>query len=492
MYRFFEILPGALSWTVLLGPIIAAFWFPRAVAIFITIYVLLWFLRLMKSSMFLMLSYRKSKQYQHIDWDDVLTQTTYPAMQPKDILHVAIIPTFKEEKEILESSITALKNSTFPLNQLIVVLATEERDQKRAEENAAYLTERFGKTFRGFWHVMHPANLPGEIPAKGANISFSGAFVAKQLAKEGVDFQNVIVTTLDADNHPHPLYFSCLTHHYLLEPARAKRSFQPLAFFYNNIWEVPFANRLVALANTFWYLAESGESEHLFNASVYAQSLETLVAVDFWSKQTIVEDLNQYWRTYFHFRGEHEVIPLFIPVYQDALQSRTYFTSLIGQYKQLRRWAWGASEIPHVITKWWHGRTYLPFRKTFSKLSYLWYLQLMWATAPVIIFLNKSIPSMLNPQFQYSLISYNLGRMLDVMFTIVSAGIIVSLWITFISLPRPAGRSRWGILGIVAQFVLLPFVTILYGAIPALDAQTRLMLNKPLGFNVTEKIRKIN
>lgn len=492
-YRILEILPGALSWGVLLGPFILAFWLPRVVAIFITIYVLLWFFRALKSSLFLVYSYWKSKKYQRLDWIDLMEQEGQLCKQWRNILHVVIMPTYKEDKEILETSIEALAQTEFPRGQIIFVLATEGRDRMRAQTNAQYLQQRFGSTFRHFYHFMHPADLPDEIPAKGANITYAAKQMTKILKDQCVDFAKVLVTTLDADNRPHPAYFSSLTYHYLMEPNRHRRSFQPLAFFYNNIWDVPFVNRIIALANTFWYLSESAEANHLFNASVYAQSLDSLVAMDYWSRHTIVEDLHQYWRAYFHFHGDHEVVPLFVPVYQDALQSKTYFTSLVGQYKQLRRWAWGASEIPYVLVKMWRERRRLPFFKTASRFYYLCFLQITWATAPVIVILNQSIPTILNPTFARSLFAYNLSGVFNVVFTLMALGILTSLWVSLVALPRPQGKgARLKFSLAILEWLLLPLVTLFYGAIPALDAQTRLMLNKPLGFSVTEKIRKIN
>lgn len=512
-YRFLEILPGVLSWSILILPMLASFWVPKAVAIFIILYVFLWFLRSLKSSAFLLYSYFKSKRLVKENWHHLLdffsehppmastklereTVQKIQQLQQKgifkkwtNIYHVVIMPTYKEEKEILESSLEAIAKTDFPRERIIIVLATEERDRMRAEINSAYLTQRFSYVFGQFYHVMHPAYLPNEIPAKGANISYAGQFIAKKLKDQGIDLSNVLVTTLDADNQPHCLYFSALTYHYLMEEEREKRSYQPLTFFNKNIWNVPFTNRLIALANTFWYLAESAQSNRLFNAATYAQSLKTLVAMDFWSCQTIVEDLHQFWRTYFHFHGNHKVVPLFIPVYQDALENRTYFTSLIGQYKQLRRWAWGASEIPYAILKMWKERKKLPLLRTIEKIVYLCYLEITWATAPIIILFNKSIPTIINPAFGRSLFAYNLGQIFTIVFTLMLSGILIYLFISLLCIPKPKGPSPWRFMLVFLEWTLLPLVTILYGAIPALDAQTRLMLNKPLSFNVTEKVR---
>lgn len=514
MYRFFEILPGAVSWTVLLGPLILARWFPRAAAAFVIGYVMIWFMRALKSSIFSVRSFFTYKKFEKIDWETLLNffsahssaartkieqKTTDQIAHLKktgqyknwrEIYHVVLIATYKEDKEILDSTLQSIAEALYPRDRLIVVLATEERDKARAEENSRFLLEKYGKQFGQFFATMHPDNLSGEIAAKGANISFAARAVTAELERQNIDLENVIVTTIDADNRPHPQYFSILTYHYLMQENRTKKSYQPLAFFHNNIWDVPFSNRVVALANTFWYLSESGERHRLFTYSAYAQSLASLKAMNFWSCQTVIEDLHQYWRAYFHFRGDHEVVPIFIPVYQDALQNRTYFYSLIGQYKQLRRWAWGASEVAYVATKMWRMRKELPFAKSLMSLWYLFYIQIMWATGSIIIFFNIGIATLFNPGFTHSIFLFNTGIALRIMFIIMIAGILVYIWLSLLSVPRPAGRfstARW--LSSVAELLLLPLVTIVYGSIPALDAQTRLMLGQKMGFGVTEKVR---
>ena len=70
-------------------------------------------------------------------------------------------------------------------------------------------------------------------------------------------------------------------------------------------------------------------------------------------------------------------------------------------------------------------------------------------------------------------------------------GIFVSAGFSLLLLPpRPEHQPRYKTLVMLAQWILLPVTLIIWGAIPATVAQTRLMFGKYLGFWVTEKVRK--
>ena len=74
---------------------------------------------------------------------------------------------------------------------------------------------------------------------------------------------------------------------------------------------------------------------------------------------------------------------------------------------------------------------------------------------------------------------------------VATVGLFVNGGLTFLLLPpRPKGTPRWAYLSMVLQWLLLPFSFILTSAIPAIDAETRMMLGKYLGFWVTEKVRR--
>ena len=54
--------------------------------------------------------------------------------------------------------------------------------------------------------------------------------------------------------------------------------------------------------------------------------------------------------------------------------------------------------------------------------------------------------------------------------------------------PRPAEFPRWRALLGPLEFILMPIAGFFFGALPGLDAHTRLMLGKYLEYKVTEKV----
>ena len=75
---------------------------------------------------------------------------------------------------------------------------------------------------------------------------------------------------------------------------------------------------------------------------------------------------------------------------------------------------------------------------------------------------------------------------------LVMSGLMNGVFVTgalslFLLPPRPQRTRPWTWLVMVGQWALLPVTFIVFGAMPALDAQTRFMLGKYLGFNVTKK-----
>lgn len=512
-----RIFPGALTWSILILPIVLSFFIPVWVACFIIIFVELWFLKSMRFTAHLVYAWHTKKKYVKVNWSEVLeqldkkefskihenkylTKSIKSAVKKaseedylfssKEIYHVIVMATYKEDVSILRQSIESIKNSNYDLKKIIFVLACEERDKERALKNSEILEKEFASIFHSFHSYMHPMDTPGEVAGKGSNITYAGKKLVEFIKSNKIDPSRVVVTSLDADNRVHEEYFSNLSFHYIITPNRKKRSYQPLPLFYNNIWDVPIITRVVAVSSSFWHMIASSNPHYLLrNFSSHAQSLDALIEMDFWSTETIVEDGHQFWRAYFKYDGDHYVVPLYMPIYQDAVQGPSYVKTIVNQYKQLRRWAWGASDIPFVLEEAIKKRKKIPLHRNLETILPMIDGHIMWSTTAIVLTMSAYVPFFLNPEFQQTVLAYNLAGILSIFFTIALIGIFVSIWVSFLMLPRPP-KTFWKRAMIPVMWFLLPITTIIFGSLPAIDAQTRLMIGQDLNFNVTAKHRK--
>jgi len=81
---------------------------------------------------------------------------------------------------------------------------------------------------------------------------------------------------------------------------------------------------------------------------------------------------------------------------------------------------------------------------------------------------------------------------MQTLMTISMIGVLSSIYLSMRILPpRPPSYGKWRYIIMLAQWILIPVSMIVFGAFPAIEAQTRLMLGKYLGFFATEKHRKI-
>jgi hypothetical protein len=330
---------------------------------------------------------------------------------------------------------------------------------------------------------------PGEVIGKGGNITFAGRELKKFLEKKKIDPKRVIVTTLDADNRPDKQYFQALTYTFCSTEQPKYVSYQPIPIFLNNIWDAPAPMRVIATGNSFWNIILSMRPHMLRNFSSHAQPMEALIDTDFWSVRTIVEDGHQYWRTFFRYDGKHDVYPIYVPIYQDAVLTENYKKTLKAQFIQVRRWAWGASDIAYVAYLGFFRKNRIPRGRLISKLARLIEGHLSWSTAPLILLLAAYPPFIFNPD---SYIANQLPQVASQLQRVAMVGILGSLYLSMRSLPpKPERYKRRRTFWMVLQWVYLPLTTIVYSAIAAIYSQTRLMLGWYIGkFDVTEKAVK--
>ncbi len=510
-YRFFEILPGALSWSILILPVVLSFINPTITVFFIIAYILMWFVKSVVMNIRVIQGYRNLQLQQKLPWSQMLEElATGKVEQPdkhiptwhyenikrlqeipnpikiEDITHALFVASYNESREIMEPTIQAILASDYDMKKVMVVMAYEGRNGAQSEDTVRALLKEYGHNFKHVMAVKHPADMPGEVIGKGGNITYAGREFAQYLEKENIKPLNVIVTTLDSDNRPHPKYLSALSYLYAMCPEPANISFQPITMYTNNIWDVPAPMRVIATGSSFWNIVLSMRQHIIRNFSSHAQSMQTLIDTDYWSVRTIVEDGHQFWRTYFRYDGRHDVYPLYLPIYQDAVLSNTYWKTLKAQFVQLRRWAWGASDVAYVAELGFFKHNKVPKLDLWFKFLRLLEGHVSWATAPLVLALAAFIPAQIDPD---NFAANQLPLIASRIQTVALLGILVTLTLSLKLLPpKPERYKNHRTIFMVLQWGLLPFTTIIFNSLSALNSQTRLMFGKYLDkFDVTDK-----
>jgi hypothetical protein len=247
--------------------------------------------------------------------------------------------------------------------------------------------------------------------------------------------------------------------------------------------------RVVATGNSFWNIISSMRPHTLRNFASHSQPMDALVEMDFWSTRTIVEDGHQYWRSYFHFDGNYSVTPIYVPIYQDAVLSDTYRRTLKAQFIQLRRWAYGASDIPYVATRILTRRRTVPLGAGMSRLLRLIDGHVTLASISILVAVGGWVPLLMNSHASQSLVAHKLPEVISLVQQVAMVGLFITVFLGFKMLPpRPARYKRHRSIGMLLQWCLMPVTAIAYSAASAFNAQTHLFLGKYLDkFDVTEK-----
>ena len=531
--RVWEIIPGAMFWTTLILCVVFSYLHPAWVAVFIILFDLYWLLKAVNSAIHIMSGYLKYRFYLTIDWLDWLgrlrdlkaykefllqlaptekkslvrgyleveagkieSAAARAAAKGKkgadfmDVYHVVLYPFVNEGYEVLSTSLASLSQVHYPVKErMIVLLASEERAGESAQEVAKRVKDEFGDRFHSFFVSVHPDGLPGEIKGKSANASWAMKSVLPELERLGISTDSVIVSNFDSDTIVHPEYFSRVTYEFLIAEEPYRCSYQPIAIYNNNIWDSPALIRLVSINNTFWQFLESSRPNRLRTFSSHSMTLRALVDVGFWRKDLINEDGYIFWQCYLHYGGNYRSVPIFISISLDTCYDGTFWQTMFNQYKQKRRWAYNVEYYPTLLPALLKLK--ISLGEKIYKIFQFVEGNYNWATASIVISILGWLPLIVGGgNFGQTVIATNLPVMTRTLMTIATAFLIFSVYINMVILPpRPAKYTAWRSVEMYLQWFLVPLISVLFGSLPAVDAQTRLMFGKYMQFWVTPKYR---
>ena len=504
-YRFLESLPGILSLGTLLILTILAYFQPTWVAYFMIAFDTYWLIQVLYMAIYLIASYRNVQRNNKIDWKEscsLLNQNT-PKLPDdclakkgiiwSDLYQLIILPTYNEDIEIIQTALSSIKKSTWPKEHLIVVLAMEERAGEAARERAQKIKAEYADSFGNFIITFHPDGIVGEIKGKGSNQAWAGRRVKEEIIDpQKIPYDKILVSVFDIDTIISPDYFFLLTHKFLTVSRPYRASYQPVPLYHNNIWSAPFFSRVSAASNTFWQMMMQVRQDKLVTYSSHSMTWQALIDIDFWSPKMVSEDSRIFFHCLMYYAGDYRTEPLYTTISMDITADKDFKSTALSLYKQQRRWAWGAENVAYLVFNYFKlPKATLQRRKVFKQIWIQLYGFHSWGTSALIIGVIGWLPVLLGgARFNGTVLSGNLPAVTSFLMNLAMVGMVLSAVVSSLLLPkRPKGYSRWKKVILVAEWAFVPINIIVFGAIPCLDAQIRLMLGKYMGFWVTPKNR---
>jgi hypothetical protein len=185
------------------------------------------------------------------------------------------------------------------------------------------------------------------------------------------------------------------------------------------------------------------------------------------------------------------VQPLYVTLSMDVAVGRNLWETCKSIYLQKRRWAWGVENFP-ILVRGLLGNPKIPAGKKFRHAFRLLEMNVSWATwTPIMLILSWAPAFLASREFAASVAHFNAPRVAGVICNLAVASLVISIILSFFLLPKrtkPVPFLQKLLLGL--QWLLVPAIATLFGALPALDAQTRLALGRYMEFFVSPKRAK--
>ena len=486
LYRCLEILPGLASWSTLIGVVLASIYAPFFAAYFIIAFATFWVLKTAFLSYHLRHNWKRLRHHMTLNWGELIERFEYG-----HLYQVVTLPFYREPLEVIDATLQSLLNVNYDKKNIIVVLAGEERAGEEAKQIAAAMKAKYQEHFANFLVTIHPQDVPGEMAGKGSNVTYAIEEVrTKILDPHGIRYNHVLVSNFDIDTVLYPDYFNCLVWHFMTAEQPLKSSFQPVPVFNNNLWEAGPLSRVVAMSSTFWEMIQQERPERMATFSSHSVSFKALYEIGYWQSNMVSEDSRIYWNLMIANNGKYNVIPLSYPVSMDANVASSFFGTLKNIYLQHRRWTYGVENFCYIVYHFTKNKN-IPLRRrmvvTLQQAEGYWSL----VTNPIMLFILGWAPLFFGGRvFHETVLSYNLPIVVRNLLILAMFGLVISSIISLTLLPkRPEKKTKGGYIVMAVQWILVPITMIVFSAIPGLDAQTRLMFGRYMGFWVTPKSR---
>ncbi|MBD3366069.1 hypothetical protein GF360_01865 [candidate division WWE3 bacterium] len=493
IHRLLEIVPGFLTWSVLLSPLWLGILFPQLIVYILIALTVYWAFMATKHSYGMLKGYRIYEKEMGMDWMAQCRELDFetlpePETRPdtlEKVKHFVLIPAVNEPYEVLKPAFDSFYNQTFSRDQIVLVYTLEGRNDydKQVRATLEEVFEGRDKEFADVLIYTHPAGIPGEaIGAGAANRTWGAKKAVAELKAKGEDLRNYIFSTFDADHVLDKQFLARLTHLYLNEDKRDYKFYQSaVALFDNNYWKVPVFMRIEATSVALGGLAEwtvKGKLKDTFAA--YSASLQTLLDADYWDVGLGVDDQIFYWRAFFQRDGDFTGVPHYIPYSADAVMGSDFRDSCKSLYKQLVRWGWGVIDFPLSL------KEFMKNYKVPLRLKIAWFFRhlekrVLLIDSVFLITFGFGLLTFANPDVKQATFAYSLPDIMSVILTITLVFFLPISIIRFkLVKPMPKDWPLWKKLLAVLEAPLVTINMLSFSFLPHIEAQTRMLLGKKM------------
>jgi len=481
--RFFEIAFPLTTWLMVTLPLWLSPFHPAVVAYFLLTFTVYFFYKSLTVTIFSTWSYLKLKKMSGVNWLNLIKANP----DFKKIYHAVIITNFRENTEKVTRTLEYLAAQDFPRQRLIIILAMEAREGKEAVIRAQSLIKLFKRKFGHISATFHKIT-PNEVIGKASNSAWAAKYLVTIIKKMKIDRTLVTVTSCDADSLVPAKYFSYLSFLFLNDRDRYYHFYWAPVLLYSNFWEVSLPVRIQATISSIGRLASLARPDNLIQISTYSLSLKMLEGIGFWDTNIIPEDWHIFLQAFFTYGEKVRTIPIYLTVSRDAVNNYSFLSTIKSRYEQEKRWAWGITDIPYALSKFFTTPN-IPFMPKIFRILYICENHLFWPTSFFLLTLGAYIVTLVNPDFSRTALGHNLPQLSGLILTLTTLFLLVLIVIDAKSRPkRPASFSIAKTPLLLFQWILLPVVSFLLSSLPALEAHTRLLLGKRIEYRVTEKV----
>ena len=484
-YRFLEALPGLLSWGILILSLFVIRFVTPVFAVLMLLYLAYWVEHAIAIAILSSKGIKTMREVQAVDWQARLS-AEYPDW--RDYYYCTLIPFASESINVLKPTVESLAASDFPAERKILFLSPEAALPKGKD-----IAEKLKTEFEGrFAHIFITEHVlkPGELKGKASNQNHCGRFAYEKIKELGIDPGHVLMSSNDSDMHIDKTYPAYLLHTYLSEgEERDHHIYQPVPGDYEDFWGSNFFTRMLITTGVLWRLTLQVWANYRCTVySFYSMSLKMLNEIGYWDSDIIPEDERTMFKAIASYGTKFKVKPLFSLVRGTSIRGDGITGSALEQYTQMRRWCWGASEFAHSVS------VYRTLSK--DKRKAMWkpiYNQIRaaveWTLAPLFLIFGGFLPGIINPPFMLTRFGQIYSLLIAVLMGISTVLIIATIMLDReLSPERPANRRGfWARAFGYLQWFLSPAVSLAFSALPAFDAQTRLILNRRISYVESRK-----